>query len=101
MSQEVCVGSILTWEWAQLPGLNSEGFESEPYSGRWSMVKALDGFALDRKIRAVGWNFFFVASEVKVMFFGAIREKNIQHAMKRIFDKVSSQHFNGLEVTGI
>jgi len=45
--------------WPQLLGL-----ESEPYSGRWSVVKAPDGFALDRKIRAAGWNFFFIASQV-------------------------------------
>jgi hypothetical protein len=65
------------------------------------VVKALDGSALDRKIRAAGWNFFFIASEVKVMFFGALGAKKIQHAVNRILGKVSQQHFNGLEVTGI
>lgn len=30
------------------------GLESEPYSGNWSLVKVLDGFALERKIRASG-----------------------------------------------
>jgi len=44
------------------------------------VVKALDGFALDRKIRAAGWNFFFIASEVKVMFLGSLGAKKIQHA---------------------
>jgi len=39
------------------------GLESEPYSGNWSVVKALDSFALDRKIHAAGWNFFFMAAE--------------------------------------
>jgi hypothetical protein len=96
MPQQVQVGSILISEWPQLFGL-----ESEPYLGRWSVVKALDGFALDREIRAAGWNFFFIASEVKVMFLGAIGEKKIQHALNRILGKVSQQHFNGLEVTGI
>jgi hypothetical protein len=48
------------------------GLESEPYSGNWSVIKGLDGFSLDRKIHAAGWNFFFIASEVKVMIFGAI-----------------------------
>ena len=96
MPQEVRVGTILMSEWPQLFGL-----ESEPYSGRWSVVKALDGFAIDRKIRAAGWNFFFIASEVKVMFFGALGAKKIQHALNRILGKVGQQHFNGLEVTGI
>jgi hypothetical protein len=39
------------------------GLESEPYSGNWSLVKVLGGFALDRKIYAAGWNFFFMAGE--------------------------------------
>jgi hypothetical protein len=101
MPQKVHVGSILTLEWSQMPGWKNEGFETEPYSGRWGVFKGLDGLALDRKIRAAGWNFFFIAAEVKVMFFGAIGAKNIQHAIKRLLQKVSEQHFNGLEVTGI
>jgi hypothetical protein len=101
MAQEIHVGSILTLEWPRLFGLGSDGWESEPYSGRWSVVKALDGFALDRKLRTAGWNFFFIASEVRVMFLGAIGAKKIQHALRRILDKVSRQNFNGLEVTGI
>ena len=28
--------------------------ESESYSGNWSVVNAIDGFALDRKIHAAG-----------------------------------------------
>ena len=77
------------------------GVESEPYSGTWSLVKVLDGFALDRKIRVSGWHFFFIAAEVKAMFIGAAGAKKIQHAMKRILRKVAQEHFNGLEVTGI
>jgi hypothetical protein len=96
MPQEVQVGTVLMSEWPQLLRL-----ESEPYSGNWSVVKALDGFTLDRKIRAAGWNFFFIAAEVKVVFFGALGAEKIRHALNRILGKVSQQHFNGLEVTGI
>jgi hypothetical protein len=77
------------------------GLESEPYSGNWSLVKVLDSFTLDRKIRASGWNFFFMAGEVRAMFFGALGTQKIQHALKRILGKVKQQHFNGLEVTEI
>jgi len=96
MPQEVQVGTILMSEWPPLFGL-----ESESYSGHWSVVKALDGFALDRKIRAAGWNFFFIAAEVKVMFLGSLGAKKIQLALNRILGKVSQHHFNGLEITGI
>jgi hypothetical protein len=77
------------------------GLEREPFSGNWSIVKAFDGFALDRKIHAAGWNFFFMAAEVKVMFFGAPGTTKIESALKRILAKVKPQDFNALEVTGI
>jgi len=77
------------------------GLEVESFSGNWSVIKAFDGFALDRKIHAAGWNFFFMAAEVKVMFFGALGTKKIQNALKRILAKVRHQNFNSLEVTGI
>jgi hypothetical protein len=44
---------------------------------------------------------FFMAAEVKVMFFGALEAKKIQNALKRILVKVRHQNFNSLEVTGI
>jgi len=77
------------------------GLESEPCSGEWSLVKVLDGFALDRKIHAAGWNFFFMAAEVKVMFLGSLGAAKILNALKRILEKVKAQQFNGLEVTEI
>jgi len=80
----------------QLPGL-----ESEPCSGNWKLLKALDGIALDRKIHAAGWNFFFMATEVKVMFFGALGAKKILNALHRILEKVKARDFNSLEDTGI
>jgi hypothetical protein len=99
MPEEVQVGTILMKEWPMTTQLL--GPESGSYSGNWSVIKALDGLALDRKIRAAGWSFFFMATEVKVMFFGAVRAKSIQKALKRILGKVSYLNFNSLEVTGI
>jgi hypothetical protein len=75
--------------------------ETAPCWGNWNVVTILDGFALDRKIHAAGWNFLFMAAEIKVMFFGALGPKKIQKALQRILSKVKPQHFNGLEVTGI
>jgi len=49
MPTTVQVGTILIGE----PPLSAQvlGLESEPYSGNWGMVKAVDTFALDRKIK--------------------------------------------------
>ena len=96
MAPEIQVGAILISDRPKLFGV-----ETEPYSGRWSVVRALDGFAFDRKIRDAGWNFFFIASEVRVIFFGAPGAKKVQHALDRILAKVHEQHFNSLQLTGI
>jgi hypothetical protein len=80
------------------PPLN---LETESCSGEWSLLKVLDGAALDRKIHAAGWNFFFMASAVKVMFFGSVAAPKIQNALKRILGKVKQQNFNSLQVTEI
>lgn len=98
MTQAIQVGTILVEGSPMLPELL--GLEVERYSGNWSVVKTLDGFALDRKIRSTGWSFFFIAAEVRAMFFGAIGAKKIQNALQRILGKVRQQH-NALEVTGI
>lgn len=95
----VQVGAILIENWPLMTDLGH--LETEPYSGNWRLVKELDGSALGRKIHSSGWNFFFMATEVKAMFFGALGAKKIEHALKRILEKVKQQHFNGLEVTKI
>ena len=99
MPPTVRVGTILIEDGPLISKLL--GLESEPCLGSWSAVKALDGFALDRKIHAAGWNFFFMAAEVKVMFIGALGTKKMQKALKRILAKVRHKAFNSLEITGI
>lgn len=101
MQRTLQVGTILMRmkDWVGVPVF--PGLATEPYFGEWSVVTATDAFALDRTIHAAGWNFFFMATEVKTMFFGFLGEENMQSALRRILAKVKLQHFNGLEVTGI
>lgn len=99
MPPTVQVGAILIEE---SPAMTQQlGIESEPYTGKWAVVKGLDGFALDRRIHASGWNFFFMAAELKATFFGALATKKIHDALMRILDKVKGSDFNSLEITGI
>jgi hypothetical protein len=99
MTATVQVGTILIED---LPLMTQTlGLQSEPYSANWGVVEALDGSALVRKIHDAGWNFFFMAAEVKVMFFGAIGAKKLQNALRRMLGKVKPLNFNCLEVTGI
>jgi hypothetical protein len=74
---------------------------SELYSGSWRVLNGLDGFALDSEIHAAGWNFFFIAAELRGVFFGAIKPRKVRDALKRIPGRVRSQNFNCIEVTGI
>jgi hypothetical protein len=97
MPSTVEVGTILMREWPGMPTLI--GVETEALFDGWSTVKVPDTSPLDRKIRAAGWNFFFMATEVKAMFFGSLSATKIQSALRRILAKVKLQHFNGLEVT--
>jgi hypothetical protein len=99
MPSTVQVGTILMKECPGMPQLI--GLETEPGLGEWGMVKVPDAFTLDRKIHAAGWNFFFMAAEVKAMFFGSLKAAKVRSALKRILAKVKLQHFNGLEVTAI
>ncbi len=99
MSTAVQVGTIFIKEWPGMTQLLQ--LETEPCSENWSLVKTQEGVSLDRKIHAAGWNFLFMAAEVKVMFFGVQGATKIQNAVRRILAKVKPQHFNGLEVTGI
>jgi len=99
MTPTVQVGTILIADRPQITHLLA--LASEPYSGKWSVVQGLDGFAMDRKIHAARWNFFFMAAEVRVMFFGSIGTTRIRNAVRRILAKVRPQGFNSLEVTGI
>jgi len=100
MTTEIQVGTILMSKWPTLFALQ-EGVQTNHYSGIWNLVETTDGFALDRKIRAAGWNFFFIASEVKTIFFGTIGAKKIEQAVRRILYKLEKENFNGIEITGI
>jgi len=99
MPVAVQVGTILLKDWPLMTQLVD--LKTKHYSGDWKLVESLDRLGLDRQIRALRWNFFFMEAEVKAMFFGALGEKKIYGAMKRILAKVKQQHFNSLEVTRI
>ena len=101
MPQSLKIGTILMRmkDWVGMPQL--PGLETEPCFGEWSLVKMTDPFALDRKIHDAGWNFLFMATEVRTSFLGFLGEEKIKSALKRISAKVKLEHFNSLEVTEI
>jgi hypothetical protein len=96
MADKIKAGSILIEEGTFLP--ESLRFESEPYSNSWSLVRNLDGYGLERKIRLAGWNFFYMAGEIKASVFGFDTEKVIHRAIKRVLADLKADKFNSVEI---
>jgi len=99
MPDRIKAGAILIKEGALLPG--SLEFESEPYSKGWSLVKNLDAYGLDRKIRQAGWTFFYMAGEVKATGLGLDRQKALDRAVSRVLANLKSEKFNALEIAQV
>ena len=99
MAAKINAGTVLIKEGALLP--ESLRFESEPYSKGWRLVKNLDGYGLDRKIREAGWTFFFMAGEIEASVFGLDVEKTTRRAIKRVLANLKSEKFNSLGITQV
>jgi hypothetical protein len=99
MTPNIKVGSVLLQAKPFMARLL--GLESEAYAGGWDLLHVHDGFGMDRKLRSVGWNSFFLADEVQATVMGATHPASILSALKKILKKVRSHDFNALEVTGI
>lgn len=99
MAEKIKTGSILIKEGALLP--ESLRFESEPYSRGWRLVKNLDGYGLDRKIREAGWTFFYMAGEVNATDVGFDLEKTTRRAVKKVIAYMKSDRLNCLEIAQV
>ena len=75
--------------------------ESEAFLPGWRAVRNLDGYELGRKIEEAGWNFFYLAGEIRAMALGREGLGTLRRAVTRILAKPEGQKFNSLEVTKI
>ena len=99
MSDKIKTGTILIKEGALLP--EALLFESEPYLKGWRLVKNLDSRGLDRRIREVGWTFFFMAGEVPATAVGFALEKTVRRAMRKVIASMKSDRLNCLEIVQV
>jgi len=81
--------------------LRSLGIESEPYSEGWQSLGVLESSDLDRKIRAAGWNLFFMAGELRAVVPAWGGQNTLRRGMKRLLAQTRAQHFNCLELTQV
>jgi len=99
MAQTIEVGTLLVEEGADLPA--SVTIESDPYLKGWSLVRNLSSADLDRKLRDLGWTFFYMAGELNAMDYGSNLEKTTRKAIGRITAKLKSGKFNCLEISRV
>jgi len=95
---------ILIREDTPLPA--NVSIESEAFLPGWRLIKDLDGYGLDRKIREAGWTFFCLAGETRATVFGIDREKMVRRAIEQILgNRVLAnprwEKFNSLEITQV
>jgi hypothetical protein len=99
MAETIKTGTILIKEDTLQP--ETLRFESESCVPGWRLVKDLDGYGLDRKIRAAGWTFFRLAGEITATVFGIDEEKMARRAIERILMNPKLEKFNSLEITRV
>jgi hypothetical protein len=99
MREEIKAGTVLFKEGTLLPaGL---AFDGEPYSPGWRSLKALDGYAMDRKAHDAGWAFYFLAGEGRATVFGGEGQETIRRAIKKILAGLKGEKCNSLEISGV
>jgi hypothetical protein len=75
--------------------------ESEPYFRNWRSLGIRESSGLDRKVRAKGWNLFFMAGEIRAVVPAWGGHNTLRRGVKRLLAQARLQHFNCLEVTQV
>lgn len=97
MRNAIQAGAILIRNGTPLPvGLQ---IATEPCVPGWSLIKGLDGYAMDREIRKRGWTFFTLAGRIRSIAFGIDEQAMVRRAIGRILASPKSKSFNSLEIT--
>ncbi len=75
--------------------------DSEAYCQNWRSLGIIESSGLDRKVRAMGWNLFFMASEITAVVPAWGGQNTLRRGVKRLLAQTRLQHFNCLEVSHI
>ena len=81
--------------------LQSLGVESEPYCENWRALSVRDSSGLDHKVRAAGWNLFFMTGELRAVVPAWGGQNTLRRGVKRLLAQTRLQDFNCLEVSHI
>jgi hypothetical protein len=92
-------GMVLIRDGALLPP--DMAIESEPFLPGWRVVKNLDGYSLNRKIKEANWNFVHLSGEYKARVVGRAYAGTLRKGVTRILTELRGRRFNSLEITAV
>jgi hypothetical protein len=98
ISNTIQAGTILVQESTLLHSLGTQG---ENYSDEWCSLGTTESTELDRKLRAAGWNFFFIADELRTILPPWGGEKTLRTGVKRLLARTRAQQFNCMQLSNI
>jgi hypothetical protein len=101
MTQIDRTGTVFIREGTPLP--TELSMESDRFLPGWRTLKNLGRQAVTREIEGAGWNFFYLAGEIRTIVFGGDGVGTLRRAVKRILARQEGQsfRFNSLEITKI
>ena len=74
---------------------------TDTYSAGWRSFTEAEGFGVDRKLRLLGWQCFFIAGELKAVSFGWSQARMLKAAVRRLLATVRSLNLNCVEFTEV
>jgi hypothetical protein len=98
MSNEIQTGTVLVQQSALLHSLGTKG---EFYSDQWCSLGTDESAQLDRKLRAIGWNFFFIADELRTIVPPWGGQRTLRAGVKRLLARAGAQQFNCMQLSNI
>jgi hypothetical protein len=98
-SRAIEVGTVMVQNGTLLPG--GLGLYPRIYSRLWRSFNGSESESADKKLRSVGWNFFYIAEELKAYVFGHQPGRMRDSALGRLLEKVRLANFNAMQITAI
>jgi hypothetical protein len=98
MTNQVQSGTMLVQQSAIL---GFRGVQSELYCQNWRSLGAIESLGFDQRVRAAGWNLFFMAEELRAVVPAWGGQSALQRGVKRLLAQTRLQHFNCLELSHV
>ncbi len=98
MPNQIQPGTMILHQSAMFDTLD---VESEPYFRNWRSLGIIESSGLDRKVRAKGWNLFFMAGEIRAVVPAWGGHNTLRRGVKRLLAQTQLQNLNCLEVTHV